>query len=69
MYRRILVAVENSSADATILAHVSELESIEDPDRRAACERRVLILARRLAVEAPSFADIAAVTAAARATA
>jgi nucleotide-binding universal stress UspA family protein len=25
MYRRILVAVENSAADATILAHVSEL--------------------------------------------
>ena len=51
------------------LAHVSELETIEDPDRRAACERRVLALARRMAVEAPSFANIAAVTAAARATA
>jgi len=25
MYRRILVAVENSKADKTILAHVSEL--------------------------------------------
>ena len=25
MYRRILVAVENSAADKTILAHVSEL--------------------------------------------
>jgi nucleotide-binding universal stress UspA family protein len=28
MYRRILVAVENSPADATILAHVSELAKL-----------------------------------------
>lgn len=50
------------------LAHVSELETIEDPDRRAGCERRVLVLARRMAVEAASFAGIASLTAAARAT-
>src|SRR5437868_9110313 len=28
MYRRILVAVENSAADGTILAHVSELATL-----------------------------------------
>ena len=50
------------------LAHVSELETIEDPDVRAACETRALKLARRLAVEADTFPDIAAVVAAARAT-
>ena len=32
------------------LAHVEDLESIKDPDRRAACERRALSLARTLMV-------------------
>lgn len=32
------------------LAHISELESIENPDQRAACERRALALGRHLVV-------------------
>jgi 5-methylthioribose kinase len=48
------------------LAHNIDFEWIEDPDRRALCERRNLTLARSLMVEAPSFPTIAAVTAAAR---
>ena len=40
------------------LAHVLDLESIRDPDRRAACERRALGLARRLMVERSLFASI-----------
>ena len=34
------------------LAHNIDLERIEDPDRRAACERRNLRLARELVVDA-----------------
>jgi 5-methylthioribose kinase len=48
------------------LAHVLDLESIEDKDRRAACERRALRLARALMVETARFGSIADVTQAAR---
>jgi len=48
------------------LAHVLDLESIKDPDRRAACERRALRLARALMVECVRFGSIAEVTQAAR---
>ena len=48
------------------LAHNIDLEWIEDPDRRAACEARCLTLARDLMVNAPDFRSIAEVTAAAR---
>lgn len=43
------------------LAHNADMETIADPDRRAACERRNLALARELIVEAACFPDIAAV--------
>ena len=49
------------------LAHNIDFEWIEDPERRAACERRNLQLARELVVGAAGFASIAAVTARARA--
>jgi 5-methylthioribose kinase len=45
------------------LAHNIDMEWIEDPDRRADCERRNLRLARELLTDAGSFPDIAAVTA------
>jgi len=48
------------------LAHNIDLEWIEDPDRRAACETRCLRLARTILVERERFPDIAAVTAEAR---
>jgi 5-methylthioribose kinase len=48
------------------LAHVLDLESIKDPDRRAACERRALRLARALMVERARFGAIGEVTQAAR---
>lgn len=48
------------------LAHVLDLESIKDPDRRAACERRALRLARQLMVGRTDFASIAEVTGAAQ---
>ena len=48
------------------LAHNIDLEWIEDPDRRAACEVRCLTLARDLMVNANDFQSIADVTAAAR---
>jgi 5-methylthioribose kinase len=50
------------------LAHVEDLESIVDPDRRSICEKRALRLARLLTVEANRFTDIAAANDAARAT-
>jgi 5-methylthioribose kinase len=50
------------------LAHVEDLESIIDPDRRSICEKRALRLARLLTVEANRFTDIAAANDAARAT-
>lgn len=40
------------------LAHVEDLESIKDPDRRAACERRALRLARILMVSRNQIASI-----------
>jgi 5-methylthioribose kinase len=43
------------------LAHNADMETIADPDRRAACERCNLALARELVVEAAFFSDIAAV--------
>ena len=49
------------------LAHNIDLEWIEDPDRRAACETRCLTLARDLMVNTSDFRGIADVTAAARA--
>jgi 5-methylthioribose kinase len=48
------------------LAHNIDLEWIEDPDRRAACEARCLTLARDLMVNTQDFRSIADVTAAAR---
>jgi 5-methylthioribose kinase len=48
------------------LAHVLDLESIKDPDRRAQCERRALRLARALMVERMRFGSIQEVTQAAR---
>jgi 5-methylthioribose kinase len=45
------------------LAHNIDMERIEDPDRRAACERRNLQLARELVTGAGGFATIAEVTA------
>lgn len=37
------------------LAHVEDLESIADPDRRAACERLAVRFARRLVLQAEEF--------------
>ena len=48
------------------LAHVLDLESIKDADRRATCERRALRIARALMVERTRFGSIAEVTQAAR---
>jgi 5-methylthioribose kinase len=44
------------------LAHNIDLELIEDPDRRCACERRNLRLARDLLVTAPRYRNIGQVT-------
>jgi 5-methylthioribose kinase len=49
------------------LAHVEDLESIADPERRALCERRALRLARRLVVEGAKFSGVSDVIEAARA--
>ena len=43
------------------LAHVEDLESITDPDRRAACEMSALRMARTLMVERASFSSIRAI--------
>lgn len=48
------------------LAHVEDLETIEDPDRRAACERQALSLARELVLYGADFASIDDVAHAAR---
>lgn len=48
------------------LAHVEDLEAIEDPDLRARCERKSLRLGRLLVLELESFSKITEVTAAAR---
>ncbi len=50
------------------LAHVEDLESIADPDRRAACERPAVAFARQLILGADNFPDAHALTALARAT-
>lgn len=49
------------------LAHTEDLESIKDPALRARCERKALILARRLVLDAERFAGMNEVTHAARA--
>ncbi len=41
------------------LAHVEDMESIADPDRRAACEKKALRLARHLMVNARAIRDTA----------
>jgi 5-methylthioribose kinase len=48
------------------LAHNIDLEWIEDPDRRADCEARVLAMARALMLAPQAHRDIASVTADAR---
>ena len=48
------------------LAHVEDLESIADPERRARCEAKALTLARELVVGARGFSDLADVVDAAR---
>ena len=48
------------------LAHVEDLEAIQDPDLRARCERKALRLGRLLVIESESFCKITEVTAAAR---
>ncbi len=48
------------------LAHVEDLESIADPDRRADCERRALALARELVLFGDRVASIREVAPAAR---
>jgi 5-methylthioribose kinase len=49
------------------LAHIADFESIEDPDRRAACERLTIIFARRLLLERPHFSCVSQLTASAAA--
>jgi 5-methylthioribose kinase len=49
------------------LAHVEDLESIADPERRARCEAKALQLARDLLIGAKGFSGIADVARAARA--
>jgi 5-methylthioribose kinase len=49
------------------LAHNADLERIEDPDHRAACEKRVLELGRDLVVNARSYGSVEQVTGRARA--
>jgi 5-methylthioribose kinase len=48
------------------LAHVEDLESIADPERRAQCEAKALRLARELVLGARGFASLADVADAAR---
>jgi 5-methylthioribose kinase len=48
------------------LAHVEDLESIADPERRARCETKALKLARELMLGARNFSGMSDVTAAAR---
>jgi 5-methylthioribose kinase len=48
------------------LAHVEDLESIDDPDRRAACERRALAMGRELVLFGAEVRDIDEVAPAAR---
>lgn len=46
------------------IAHVADLDGIEDPAARTAAERRVLALAARMAVDPPPLAELAAAEAA-----
>ena len=46
------------------LAHTEDLESINDPNRRAICERKALRIGRALVLGAQTFTDIADVIAA-----
>jgi len=48
------------------LAHIEDLESIADPERRARCEARALTLARELMLGAKGFSGMSDVVAAAR---
>jgi 5-methylthioribose kinase len=48
------------------LAHVEDLESIADPERRARCETKALTLARELMLGAKGFSGISDIAAAAR---
>ena len=48
------------------IAHNIDFEWIEDPDRRAACERPALLLGRELLLNAAAYSTIEAVTDAAR---
>ncbi len=48
------------------IAHNIDFEWIEDPDRRAACERPALLLGRELLLNTAAYPTIEAVTAAAR---
>ena len=48
------------------IAHNIDFEWIENPDRRAACERPALLLGRELLVNAAAYASIDAVTRAAQ---
>ena len=45
------------------LAHVADFETIVDPDRRAECERRTILIARALLLERSQYRSISAVTA------
>jgi 5-methylthioribose kinase len=48
------------------LAHVADFEAIIDPDRRAACERRAVLLARELLLQRSRCLGISQLTALAR---
>jgi 5-methylthioribose kinase len=48
------------------LAHVADFETIADPDRRATCERKALVLSRHLMLNAATIPDMAAVARLAR---
>jgi 5-methylthioribose kinase len=49
------------------LAHVADFETIADPDRRADCEQRAILLARELLIERSRYSCISELTALARA--
>ncbi|NDW07494.1 S-methyl-5-thioribose kinase [Jiella pacifica] len=49
------------------LAHVEDMESIGDPDRRAACEAKALLMGRELLVNRTTFGDIYGLSCLARA--
>ncbi|MCE7030140.1 S-methyl-5-thioribose kinase [Jiella avicenniae] len=49
------------------LAHVEDMESIGDPDRRAACEVKALLMGRELLVNRTTFGDIYGLSCLARA--